>query len=80
MHDLEIGELIGDFYEIKKPLSQGSFGKVYLGKNIETGMKVAIKVERPEMQEAMSLQREVKSLRIFKVEILKKLKGVPQIP
>jgi len=49
MHDLEIGEIIGDFYEIRKPLSQGSFGKVYLGKNIENGMKVAIKVEKPEM-------------------------------
>ncbi len=31
-------------FDITKPIGQGSFSKVYLGKNELTGMKVAVKV------------------------------------
>ncbi|CAD8187350.1 unnamed protein product [Paramecium octaurelia] len=72
MQELQQGELIGEKYKVKKLLSQGSFGKVYLGRNIENGMKVAIKVEKQEMSNCLSLEREV--------EILKKLRGIPQVP
>ncbi|CAD8102996.1 unnamed protein product [Paramecium sonneborni] len=72
MHDLQQGDLIGDIYKVKKLLSQGSFGKVYIGRNIESGMKVAIKVEKQEMSNCLSLEREI--------EILKKLRGIPQVP
>ncbi|CAD8195479.1 unnamed protein product [Paramecium pentaurelia] len=72
MNELQQGDLIGNIYKVKKLLSQGSFGKVYLGRNIESGMKVAIKVEKQEMSNSLSLEREVK--------ILKKLRGIPQVP
>ncbi|CAD8095179.1 unnamed protein product [Paramecium primaurelia] len=49
MYELQQGDMIGDIYKVKKLLSQGSFGKVYIGKNIESGMKVAIKVEKQEI-------------------------------
>lgn len=43
-------------------ISQGSFGKVYVGKSLQTKQKVAIKVEKLEMSNYLSLEREVNNL------------------
>ncbi|CAD8208284.1 unnamed protein product [Paramecium octaurelia] len=72
MLQIQIGDIIDNQYEILKKLSQGSFGIVFYGKSIKTKKGVAIKVEKQEMANFGSLIREV--------EMLSKLKGVPQIP
>ncbi|CAD8109159.1 unnamed protein product [Paramecium sonneborni] len=72
MLQIQIGDIIDNQYEIIKKLSQGSFGIVFYGKCIKTKKGVAIKVEKKEMSSFGSLIREV--------EMLSKLKGVPQIP
>ncbi|CAK93795.1 unnamed protein product (macronuclear) [Paramecium tetraurelia] len=73
MYELQLGDLIGNVYKVKKLLSQGSFGRVYLGRNIESGMKVAIKVEKQEIKRGQ--------LRHYQqVKILKKLRGISQVP
>ncbi|CAD8198764.1 unnamed protein product [Paramecium pentaurelia] len=72
MLQIQIGDIIDNQYEIIKKLSQGSFGIVFYGKSIKTKKSVAIKVEKQEMAGFGSLFREV--------DMLSKLKGVPQIP
>ncbi|CAK93594.1 unnamed protein product (macronuclear) [Paramecium tetraurelia] len=59
MQGLQQGDLIGKTHKVKKPLSRVSFCKVYLGRNIENGMKVAIKVEREEMSNFLTLERDL---------------------
>ena len=44
-------------YEIIKKIDEGSFGKIYLSKNIKTKEKYAIKVE-PRKPNNSSLERE----------------------
>jgi hypothetical protein len=38
------GDLVGQF-EIKKRISKGTFGELYVGRDIYNGMKYAIKVQ-----------------------------------
>ncbi|CAK81420.1 unnamed protein product (macronuclear) [Paramecium tetraurelia] len=64
-------KLINNTYTIKKRISSGSFGVVYLGQEINTRNFVAIKVDK-EKKEESSLQREA--------EILKRLQHLKHIP
>ncbi|CAD8045667.1 unnamed protein product [Paramecium sonneborni] len=72
MEELQKGEIIAEEYEIINKLSQGSFGKVYLGKSRLNKIEVAIKVEKNEVAYLNSIQKEVR--------ILKQLEGVAQVP
>ena len=38
--------LLNDRFELKKLIGQGSFGKVYLGVDNQTGKEIAVKTER----------------------------------
>lgn len=59
IYEFQKGDIIDNKYEILKLLSQGSFGKVYVGKCLVSKVKVAIKVEKIEMANYFSLDREV---------------------
>ncbi|CAD8194768.1 unnamed protein product [Paramecium pentaurelia] len=72
MSDIQQGQIVANLYKVLKLLSQGSFGKVYLGKNLKTGESVAIKVEKQQMQRFFSLNREI--------DILNKLQGIQGVP
>ncbi|CAD8137442.1 unnamed protein product [Paramecium pentaurelia] len=72
MEELKKGDIIAEEYEIVNLLSQGSFGKVFLGKSRSKKIEVAIKVEKNEVAHLNSLQKEVR--------ILKQLEGIAQIP
>lgn len=54
--------MIANDYEILKLLSEGSFGKVYLGRSVSNNVDVAIKVEKNEVAYYNSLSREVRNL------------------
>ncbi|CAD8170774.1 unnamed protein product [Paramecium pentaurelia] len=64
-------KLINNTYIIKKRISSGSFGVVYLGQDINTRNFVAIKVDK-EKKEESSLKREA--------EILRRLQHLKHIP
>ncbi|CAK78705.1 unnamed protein product (macronuclear) [Paramecium tetraurelia] len=59
-------------YVIQKKISSGSFGVVYQGIDLRTSDQVAIKVEKQEIDDLFSLDREI--------QILKNLHGTPQVP
>jgi len=46
-------------YVVKKKLSSGSFGVVFLGEDKTNQVEVALKIEKEENEEARSLDREV---------------------
>ncbi|KAM3134807.1 hypothetical protein pb186bvf_013132 [Paramecium bursaria] len=64
-------KLINNQYIAKKKVSQGSFGVVYAGQDINSRQYVAIKIEKGGHEES-SLDREA--------QILKQLSGVQQVP
>ncbi|CAD8176568.1 unnamed protein product [Paramecium pentaurelia] len=72
MQDFKPGDIIAQDYQILSLLSQGSFGKVYLGRSQSMNLKVAIKVEKSEVSYFNSLTHEV--------EVLKLLQDVQQVP
>jgi len=59
-------------YLVKKKISSGSFGVVFLGIDKNTKEEIAIKLEKEDNEEVKSLEREV--------EILTVLYGVVGIP
>jgi serine/threonine protein kinase len=59
MDNFKQGYIIAEEYEIVTPLSQGSFGRVFLGRSKTKNMNVAIKVEKNEMSHFNSLSKEV---------------------
>ena len=66
--DLELGGK----YKIQKKIGEGAFGKVYAGKECETGDKVAIKIESAKMRHPQLLH-EAKVLKVLAG------KGIPEI-
>ena len=52
-------KIFNNQYVVKRKISSGSFGVVFLGEDKLTGMEVAMKIEREENEEARSLDREV---------------------
>ena len=69
----ELPYLIEDIYLAQKKLSQGSFGTVYQGTNLDTKANIAIKIEKEFPDSA-------KSYTAKEVAILKKLQEVKGIP
>lgn len=65
---------------MKKKISSGSFGTVFLGQDNILNINVAIKVEKTYEGESSSLKREVNSILYFKSYILNLLNGVAQVP
>lgn len=53
-------------YLVKKKISSGSFGVVYLGHDKHTLQEVAIKLEKEENEETNSIAKEVQILNILK--------------
>ncbi|CAD8137912.1 unnamed protein product [Paramecium pentaurelia] len=64
--------ILNNQFVIQKKISSGSFGVVYQGFDLRTSDHVAIKIEKPEIDDLFSLDREVQILRI--------LHGIPQVP
>lgn len=65
-------KIINDRWILKRKISSGSFGVVYLGKDLHNGENVAVKLELPENEEVQSFDREI--------EILKEIQNVPGVP
>ena len=65
--------IISNKYEILEQIGEGGFGKIYKGRNIRTGEKVAIKVEPIENQTKL-LKNETK---IY--QYLASGEGIPKI-
>lgn len=65
-------KIFNNQYVVKKKISSGSFGVVFIGFDIISKQDVAIKVEKEENEEVKSLDREV--------EVLNRLKGVEGTP
>lgn len=59
-------------YQLKRKISSGSFGIVFLAVDTHTKEEVAIKVERNDNQDPRSMDREV--------GILSKLQGIRGVP
>jgi serine/threonine protein kinase len=53
------GKIFGNTYIVKKKISSGSFGVVYLGQDLKTKEYLAIKVAKLIEDEMMTLEREV---------------------
>ncbi|EDV92678.1 GH18700 [Drosophila grimshawi] len=66
-------KIIGAKYQLIRMIAGGSFGDVYLGKNIESGVKVAIKIEKISEHNSQLLN-EAKMYRIISAGI-----GFPRI-
>jgi tRNA A-37 threonylcarbamoyl transferase component Bud32 len=47
--EVEIGDLIGDRYRVVRPIGHGAMGKVFLAENQTIGLRVAIKLLKPEL-------------------------------
>lgn len=56
---LQIGKIINNQYITKKHLNSGSFGAVYLGHELDSKTRVAIKIEKISPDDEISTQREV---------------------
>ncbi|CAD8047005.1 unnamed protein product [Paramecium sonneborni] len=65
-------QIFNNQFVIKKRISSGSFGVVYQGFDLRSTENVAIKVEKQEIDDLFSLDREI--------QILRNLQGVAQIP
>eukprot|EP00397_Hematodinium_sp_SG-2012_P014263 GEMP01014495.1.p1 GENE.GEMP01014495.1~~GEMP01014495.1.p1 ORF type:complete len:305 (+),score=20.90 GEMP01014495.1:163-1077(+) len=65
--------IVGDKFSVGRKLGAGSFGEVRLGKNIETGQQVAIKLESAKTKNPQLLLE----FRIY--ELIAGGKGVPQV-
>ena len=46
---------LSDRFELGRPLGQGTFGTTHLGRELATGRAVAIKVQRPRIDEIVSI-------------------------
>ena len=48
-HQVEIGDVLGERYRILEPIGHGAMGKVFLAENIAIGLRVAVKLLKPEL-------------------------------
>ncbi|CAG2162266.1 unnamed protein product [Oppiella nova] len=71
------GLKVGKRYLVGRYLAGGSFGRLYTGKNIQTGEEVAIKMERQDI-EKKQLTFEFRFFKILKAEGAQH-KGIPRI-
>ena len=56
-----------DFYQLKKLIGKGAFGKVHLGIQILTGMKVALKcIDKKRLKDQNSLKKIFQEVMILK--------------
>ncbi|HEX8954225.1 MAG TPA: serine/threonine-protein kinase, partial [Polyangia bacterium] len=46
---VDIGDIVGDRYKVVRPIGHGAMGKVFLAENQAIGLKVAIKLLKPEL-------------------------------
>ena len=46
---LEVGDLVGERYRVVRPIGHGAMGKVFLAENQAIGLRVAIKLLKPEL-------------------------------
>ncbi|CAD8136389.1 unnamed protein product [Paramecium octaurelia] len=65
-------KIFNNQFVVKKRISSGSFGVVYQGVDLRSSDHVAIKVEKLEVDELLSLDREI--------QILRSVQGVQQVP
>ncbi|CAK92450.1 unnamed protein product (macronuclear) [Paramecium tetraurelia] len=65
-------KIFNNQFVIQKKISSGSFGVVYQGYDLRSSEHVAIKVEKQEIDDLFSLDREI--------QILRNLHGLPQVP
>ena len=64
--------VLNDKYKIIEELGEGAFGKIYVGKNINTDEKIAVKLQTDEG--SILLRNEA---RIY--NLLRDVKGVPRL-
>eukprot|EP00347_Sterkiella_histriomuscorum_P022880 403336811 len=57
------GEVIGKRYKLKKQAGQGAHGMVYLGKDTQTDMHIAVKVMAKSKKHKVKFQREVQIMK-----------------
>jgi tRNA A-37 threonylcarbamoyl transferase component Bud32 len=58
--DISAGDIIGDRYKVLAHVSSGAMGKVYLAENLAIGLKVAIKLLKPELLANSDFRRRFK--------------------
>ncbi len=46
---VEVGDIVGERYKVVRPIGHGAMGKVYLAENQAIGLRVAIKLLKPEL-------------------------------
>ncbi|HEY2744760.1 MAG TPA: serine/threonine-protein kinase [Polyangia bacterium] len=46
---VEVGDIVGERYRVMRPIGHGAMGKVYLAENQAIGLRVAIKLLKPEL-------------------------------
>jgi len=66
--------IVGDKYSVGRKLGAGSFGEVRLGKNVETGQQVAIKLESAKTRNPQLLLE----FRIYELIAREKGMGIPE--
>lgn len=70
-------QIYNNCFVVQRRISSGSFGVVHKGYDLRTSEYVAIKVEKSEVDDLMSLDREVYiQTKTNKIQILRKLNGV----
>ena len=47
--EVDVADVVGERYRVLRPLGHGAMGKVFLAENQAIGLKVAIKVLKPEL-------------------------------
>lgn len=48
-HEVAVGDILGDRYKVIRPIGHGAMGKVFLAENEAIGLRVAIKLLKPEL-------------------------------
>lgn len=73
--NVELPFLVGDIYLVERKLSQGSFGTVYSGTNLQTKTNIAIKIEK----DTDNSMKSYTNKEILILQRLFHLKGIPEL-